>query len=258
MDISFHKREKREEKTVKILGWNTLHFYPPNNQEIADFINIKNADIISLQEMYKEEVGLHSLFTSLINFRKDDRKSLNNDHLFLTNTDIKRFFPNYKYILTSQDKAILSKFPIEFISEEKLFHGFGYFIAKIKFESQEVYFINAHMPYKFNMTFGYEEKKTIFDKLYTDIENLKGKKIILEGDFNAAKSSYFIRKLFSILKEGLEENKTGFLHTWHNAFPIWRIDYFFHSKNIKCVRAEIFDPQNFSDHKGLITEIVID
>ncbi len=72
-------------------------------------------------------------------------------------------------------------------------------------------------------------------------------KVILCGDFNDTPASYTYHKIFENLKDAFIEKGNGFGRTYAGKFPQFRIDYIFHSKDLKCTQF-IRSEETFTDH----------
>lgn len=255
LDYSFFSFNKENsKKKIKILDMNNLYFYPKNPQELVSFIDKQNVDIICLQELWTTDEVEWISKKPLLKF-----PSLR----IYTEDEIKNLFPKDLCIITSADRAIISKTPLEKISEyiqENYFCKFGYIIAKTDINNHEISIINVHMPIKLNKYFGFEERREAFESLYKDIKEFQkdNKRFIITGDFNTTKSSKFIQKLFKILPEGIVENNVGIFSSWHvQKLPLWRLDFLFHSRNIICSDAKLVK-NKYSDHKHIEAEFSID
>jgi len=254
-DFTFFKKKKKTANlnTIKFVGWNTLYFHPKNPQLIADEILGKKPDIIFVQELFKISDKLKD--TSFV----DNMKNFEDPIGYLKKDDIKRYFPDFKYIETSFDRGIISKYPVKVLKEHAINTKFGYFIASVLVNEKEIILVNVHMSFIPNFTFGFDEKKEAFRNLYEDLDLYKDKNIIINGDFNASKSSNFIRNLFNKFNEAISENVFGLHTSWSVKFPFWRLDFLFFKKsdNFDIVSAKLFENGELSDHKGIEAQIRI-
>lgn len=72
-------------------------------------------------------------------------------------------------------------------------------------------------------------------------------KIILCGDFNDTPASYAYHLISKGLKDAFAEKGSGFGRTYAGKFPQFRIDYIFHSKEMKCTQFSRSE-ETFTDH----------
>lgn len=72
-------------------------------------------------------------------------------------------------------------------------------------------------------------------------------KIILCGDFNDTPASYSYNLISDDLKDAFVEKGSGFGRTYAGKFPQFRIDYIFHSKDMKCTQFTRSE-ETFTDH----------
>jgi endonuclease/exonuclease/phosphatase family metal-dependent hydrolase len=81
--------------------------------------------------------------------------------------------------------------------------------------------------------------------------------VIVCGDFNDVPVSYTYRKMRGELNDSYLEAGKGFGTTYMGKFPSFRIDFIFHSKDIKCVNFNIPDVY-LSDHFPVTSEFVLE
>jgi hypothetical protein len=76
----------------------------------------------------------------------------------------------------------------------------------------------------------------------------------MTGEHNLTKSSNFIKKLFTNYSEAINDTNFGPFLSWHTSLLLWRLDFMFYIKSSKfyATQAKFFDPEGFSDHKGII------
>ncbi len=82
--------------------------------------------------------------------------------------------------------------------------------------------------------------------VHASIKNCKYK-IILCGDFNDTPASYSYNLISEDLKDAFVEKGSGFGRTYAGKFPQFRIDYIFHSKDLKCTQFTRSE-ETFTDH----------
>jgi endonuclease/exonuclease/phosphatase family metal-dependent hydrolase len=72
-------------------------------------------------------------------------------------------------------------------------------------------------------------------------------KVILCGDFNDTPASYAYHIISKDLKDAFVEKGNGFGRTYAGKFPQFRIDYIFHSRDMKCTQFARSE-ETFTDH----------
>lgn len=80
--------------------------------------------------------------------------------------------------------------------------------------------------------------------------------VLVCGDFNDTPASYTYRTLKGNLSDGFQSCGKGYQHTFRGLFKLLRIDYIFHSPEIKAVRY-VSPSLKWSDHNPVIMEIEI-
>lgn len=80
--------------------------------------------------------------------------------------------------------------------------------------------------------------------------------ILLCGDFNDTPASYTYKHLKGDLKDGFKSAGNGYEYTFRGGYNLLRIDYIFHSDDLKAVRY--YSPgTDWSDHHMIILETEI-
>jgi len=77
------------------------------------------------------------------------------------------------------------------------------------------------------------------------------------GDFNLTPSAKYLIHLQDAFTDSWRESGGGFGATWHNPFPLFRIDYIFHSRHLRTLECWTIG-NNFSDHRGMMAVVVSD
>lgn len=77
------------------------------------------------------------------------------------------------------------------------------------------------------------------------------KPLLLCGDFNSIPSSFIYKEIRKSLTDGFRESGNGYEYTYRKLFNLFRIDYIFHSKDIKSIEYKSYD-LDYSDHKPVI------
>ena len=80
--------------------------------------------------------------------------------------------------------------------------------------------------------------------------------VILCGDFNDIPYSYTYNMLKSTLEDGFSTCGKGFMYTFKGAMQMARIDYIFHSKDLKGI-TYYSEPIEYSDHNPVIMRLEI-
>ena len=76
-------------------------------------------------------------------------------------------------------------------------------------------------------------------------------KTILCGDFNDTPNSYTYHQIHKYLNDSFMETGNGFGFTF-KELPLLRIDYMFHSSNIKATYFTVKREQGMSDHDYIV------
>ncbi len=77
--------------------------------------------------------------------------------------------------------------------------------------------------------------------------------VIICGDFNDTPMSYTYNLFYSKYIDAFRNSSSGLGVTYAGRVPAGRIDYIFHSKNIKTSNFQI-QKEVFSDHKAISCE----
>ena len=96
------------------------------------------------------------------------------------------------------------------------------------------------------------KRATQLDELLTVLDN-SPHQTLLCGDFNEVPNSYFYRTISGRLSDSFLEVGSGFGTTLISRLPAIRIDYVFHSSNIKAVSHTIIQ-RELSDHYPVLFE----
>ena len=264
LDFTFfvpkNNKEKNDCSTISFLDMNTLFFYPSDKSDLIEYINKKDKDIVFLQEAFIpdsiESIKIKKTFPLAKVIGILDQKFLRT-----------AFEEKYPYMVQGMDRVILSKTPLTIVRDYQIGKEFGYIVAKTLIDGKEIHLMNVHMPFidskkgSLDYTFGYNLRKTAFNELVKDIEIIEKDKglFILSGDFNTAKSSFFILNLFKKYKEGITEKQLGLHISWHSEhYPFWRMDFLFIPQNesLDYVRTNLIKTK-YSDHKGIEAQFIL-
>ncbi len=99
-------------------------------------------------------------------------------------------------------------------------------------------------------------KRTAQTQALCDIVRQSPHPVILCGDLNSIPSSYTYHILSGLLKDGFKEGGTGYMYTYRLAKRLLRIDYVFHSPELRCTSYRSPDWDLCSDHNPVLSELV--
>jgi endonuclease/exonuclease/phosphatase family metal-dependent hydrolase len=88
------------------------------------------------------------------------------------------------------------------------------------------------------------------DSVYNCIHRNSLHRTIVCGDFNDVPGSYTYRRIRTGLKDAWVEKGSGWGHTFHEHFFLFRIDYILYSQDFQCIEIKR-DKVDFSDHYPL-------
>jgi len=263
--------EKDEKPDLSILSYNVRlfdKFYwdvnKSTHKEIIDFIAIKNADIVCLQEFHSMRKSKFSAFDTIMKLPKSK------------NFYISRIVESHT--LHHAGLAVFTKFPI--IKSEILVSGklrevcifcdlkigsdtirlYNIHLESIMLRAEEISInkdlekqkINVRRSYR-KMQFAYEkraEQVTVISKHIA----LSPYKVIVCGDFNDNPVSYAYRIVNQNLNDAFCSAGTGFAFTYADGIPFLRIDYILHQNEIQIIDFQIIKIYH-SDHFPLWCEI---
>jgi endonuclease/exonuclease/phosphatase family metal-dependent hydrolase len=272
------KTENVPENCIKILSYNVMRFdmfrkHTPNNPNpIIQYILDQDADIICIQE-YGATVNPNKSYLGCDELKKIFKSTPYQyiDRLTPSN-------PNRIYGV-----AIFSKYPI--LKTEKIPYNSQYngsIISELDINGRKVTLVNNHLESN-KLS---EDERTGYYDLTKDIntENLenfthmmfkrlapayktralqaqlvdksirenKNPYIIVCGDFNDTPISYVRRKIKGNLEDAFVNSGNGMGITFNKYRFLFRIDYIFHSKNMKAYNCRVGKLKS-SDHYPLST-----
>lgn len=99
-------------------------------------------------------------------------------------------------------------------------------------------------------------KRTGQTQIICDIVRQSPYPVILCGDLNSLPSSYTYHVLSNLLKDGFKEGGTGYMYTYRLAKRLLRIDYVFHSPQLRCISYRSPNWDLCSDHNPVMSELV--
>lgn len=274
--FGFLKNISQENKPVlKILSYNVKLFDLYNwtnnintRNEIFNIIDKENADILCFQEFYKEDINRFNTLDTLLKFQ--DAKYYHDEYSQIkANT-------YYFGIITLSKYPIVNKGLFKFKNSDNIC-----IYSDIVYNNDTLRVYNNHLE---SIRFDIEDHSFI-DNLEIDEIKLKGIKsiytrlkeafvkrseqvdmisyhiaqspypVIVCGDFNDTPVSYAYRKLKRNLKDSFKESGSGFGKTYTGKFPSFRIDYIFHSEDMKCIDFNIIK-KSYSDHYPIVGKLV--
>jgi endonuclease/exonuclease/phosphatase family metal-dependent hydrolase len=274
-----HRKTKNvPENCIKILTYNVMRFHhlhthtPQKPNPIIQYIIDCDADIVCLQEYA---------------YATHDKKALSNTDIVkaLKGTPY-NYFQQIKTLYAGRQNyglAIFSKYPI--LSVEKAPYTSEYngtFVAELDVNGKRVTIINNHlesnrlsedertgyvdMTNDINtekieafthtmhkrLTPAYKKRARQAELIAQIIEENKNPYIIVCGDFNDTPLSYTRHKIKGDLQDAFVESGNGMGITYNLHRFLFRIDYIFHSKNIKAYNCTVGKLKD-SDHYPVYT-----
>jgi endonuclease/exonuclease/phosphatase family metal-dependent hydrolase len=227
------------------------------NDQILTFINIKNPDILCIQE-YSTTA-------------KIDLKVYQHKYIFMQGEKIK----------TGQ--AIFSKFPIinqgnidfpnsnntvifaDIKKGKDLIRVYNIHLESIKISpdvseiSKDINSVNQEQSqkvfYRISEAFKKQQQQAEMIKTHKENCNLP---IIICGDMNNSAFSYVYRNIKGTLNDAFEEAGKGFGATYRFKYFPARIDYIFADDNIQVKKFESFDGFQNSDHFPIMAKLFVE
>jgi len=253
--VPLHKSSKIDthiENHLRVASLNTHSFSNGKYntlEEIKFLLDYYNIDVVCFQE-YREINDQDSLLFA---------NKLSNYPYHIIN----------KKDLSKARLAIFSKYPLTNVSLD----GFRFFnnsviSGEITTAGKKYKIINTHLQTTGLSLYRIKKNSTLSFKRYNTnnsiridqisyIQNMISSSktpIILCGDFNEPPTGYCYRIINRLLKDTFKEKGSSYPNTITGFFNLLRIDYIFHSKDIKCHYFYI-DRHNLSDHTMQITEL---
>lgn len=235
---------KNDLSDLKIVSFNTKGGKTAGEQNIEEYLNSQNADVLLLQEESGNGLNFSGYTRGSIKaltavFTKHeivDEKLIDPDSEYIrsygTQTDIKIRGKIYRFINVylhpfKFEKSMVKLDGNNVQDEEKIKNIVKRLIPTFKIHQEEVAAI----------------RKAVESSPYP---------VILAGDFNSVPNSYEYYHLSEDLKDAFMETGRGSATSFHDyKFPI-RIDYIFSSKSIQPVRYTVDRSVRISDHFPVI------
>ena len=273
-----NKDAEISENGFNILSFNVRLFdlYSWNENEntpsaIFEFINNKEFDFICFQEFYTKNSG--DLTESFI------KKSL--DKKYFKHIEYTIENRNYNYgIATYSIYPIVNRGVINFSNSSN-----STIYTDVIIENDTVRIFNNHLQSirfnKNNYSFITNSKALQDDERLKEIKDISFRlrdafikrasqaniisnyiknspyPVIVCGDFNDVPASYTYKKMKSDLNDSFVEAGKGIGTTYMGKFPSFRIDFIFHSEDIKCMNFEIPDIK-LSDHYPVTGRFILE
>jgi endonuclease/exonuclease/phosphatase family metal-dependent hydrolase len=268
----FGKKVNNLENDIKIMSYNVNLFQlyswskvPPTHNQIFEFIEKENIDIVCLQEFY------------LVNDKFSEKQAGSQfDGNMHIGCIIKR--PNSAYGL-----ATYSRYPIINSGEIKFENSANACIfTDLKVDKDTVRVYNIHLQslrlkernLNFLLNQSYRKDTQKMDEIkdlsfrFRDAVQKRVKQVeivtnhifssphpaIVCGDFNDSPISYNYRQMRRNLNDAFIEAGAGVGHTYKGFFPSFRIDYILYNQSFKATSYS--SPRvNYSDHYPVVTTL---
>jgi vancomycin resistance protein VanJ len=239
-------------RTLTVMSYNVTMGFPGVGQ-ILSIIESENPDVIGLQELSPQVAEALS--------RLDERYP---------------YQSLYPQPVCCAGSGVLSRFPILHDEAFPLIEGghlYQHLILDV--EGRTLHLLNVHpKPPKVSWQWpgdsllfiptGYDAtaRDREIDRLIEQLDSLDGTVVVL-GDFNMTDQSAGYKKLTRRLNDGYREAGWGLGHTFPDVdkvgsipvpFPLVRIDYVFHSRDVTAVRATV-GANGGPDHRFLVAEL---
>ncbi|MFC2151871.1 endonuclease/exonuclease/phosphatase family protein [Bacteroidota bacterium] len=276
------KKSKQEtetsEKKFSILSFNIrlfdLYEWDENENtqdEIFEFINTSQFDVICFQEFFTKNSGY-------LTKRKILRKL---EDKYYTHIDYTIENKNYNYgIATFSKYPIVNRGVINFsnssnssiytdvLINEDTVRIFNNHLQSIRFNKNNYSFITNSKALKdderlkeikdisFRLRDAFIKRASQAEILSKHIKN-SPYPVIVCGDFNDVPVSYTYRKMKNNLNDSFIEAGKGIGTTYMGKFPSFRIDFIFHSEDIRCIDFDIPNIR-LSDHYPVTSEFVLE
>lgn len=261
-------------RDLKIMSYNVriFNYYNLKNRietrnNIIKFLQKENADVLCFQEFYHQENSL--------NFKTRDTlisilKAKNYHERYTHEMTGKQFFG----VVTFSKYPIINKGGIKFENDDNNYciytdivkntdtiRVFNAHLGSIRLKSKDYAIFGEDKNQKKHKIDTVQQNiigrlKLAFKKRAVQIETVKAEvkkspyPIILCGDFNDTPVSYCYRQIVSQLTDVFIESGNGIGTTYIGKMPSNRIDYIFHSSQLKGTEFVIHDV-NYSDHKPI-------
>lgn len=264
------------EKVIKVLTYNVEGFRnevakDAEDHPVLEYIAKTDADIVCLQEYMISKTG-HSMIT-----QKDINRILNK-YPYHSITGLESSGRYHIYGL-----ACFSKYPIENTHEVIFDNSYnGAAVYTINIDDSLYTVVNTHLEsnqitaqdkklysnfiqnkdsvkldevtsnIRTRLGRAYRKRAQQVQKINSYLESQTTEGTIICGDLNDTPISYTYHQLKGDLKDSYSTTAFGPSITYNKDFFLFRIDYIFHSKDLKAYKTKI-DRVRYSDHYPLYT-----
>lgn len=267
-------------KALKLMSYNVRIFNVYDLDEnintrnsIFNFIKAQDADIYCFQEFYHQE--------SPSNFKTRDT--------LITFLDTKNYHERYTHEMTGKKffgLATFTKFPIihkggisfnndannyciytDILKDRDTIRIFNAHIGSIRLKGDDLNLFKGINKESINkkeeqikgivhrLTLAFQKRAVQIEKIMAEVKKSPHPSILC-GDFNDTPVSYCYKKITKQLTDAFKETSNGTGTTYIGKIPSNRIDYIFHSKQVKPYEFMVHDV-NFSDHKPISSYLEI-
>ncbi len=239
-------------------------------EKIFRLIQKENPDILCFQEFYYEENGDFKTKEAIISFVKTPYYQEKYTH----EMSGKRFFG----VITLSKFPIVNQGEIAFENDDNNFciysdivknsdtiRVYNTHLSSIRFKKEDYEYMENDKENQDNLKntkriasrlmIAYQKRESQTKKI---LENVKKSPypVILCGDFNDTPISYCYHEFSSVLQDSFKEKGNGISSSYIGDFPSFRIDYIFHSPELRCTQYEIKNV-HLSDHKPLLVSLAL-
>lgn len=279
--VSFGLTHKSNAETelLKVMSYNVklfdLYNRPHNivtRNKIIELIKDQSPNIICLQEFYTDDTNTFNTLDTLLktlqakNYHTEYLKTVLEKHHFGLAT-----FSTY---------PIINRDRVAIFSERD--NGCIYTDVKIGNDTLRIYNIHLQSIHLSNVVYIDSVLKTrtreifehstknIISKLFGAfrkrapqadevVQHMKNCRypIIVCSDLNDTPSSYTYRTVKNNLADAFKETGMGFGETYAGKIPFLRIDYIFHSTNLKAIEFNVI-PEKLSDHYPICSKLYLE
>lgn len=279
--FQIRQEQKIPEHSIKIMSYNVRLFGLYNNNSnkyeldsIIGLINKENPNILFIQEYYCDEKESFPTRSNLL--KVGDLKYFSNN---FTLTNKKHHFGTAIFcsypiinsaVVDFGKKTGNSCMYCDVVINNDTLRLFNVHLASIHFGKEDYNFINELSSNNNESPNIKQNSLKIFRKLRkayktraTQVEILTKEiikspyRVLIAGDFNDPPISYTYNSILGLdLLDAFKEAGNGWTSTFVGIFPFFRIDYIFHSKEIKSYRYRTIE-KKFSDHYPITCYIKI-
>ncbi len=268
IDLTGSDRQKGE-RSLQVMSFNVrlfgLYEWGTNKKtrdRIIRFLQAEQPDLLCIQEYF------YSKEKDYFDTRAPLKKALEADQVhqeFAHEASSKHYFG----IATYSKRPIVGKGKVEFPKGQKNICIY----SDIAFSEDTVRVYNAHLGSirtrgdKLNSFKGWRsivgKLKRAFvrraeqvDRVVTHMKR-SPHPIILCGDLNDTPISYAYNRFDAFLQDSFTESGSGFGITYRGEMPSFRIDYIFHSEDLRSFDHEVI-PEELSDHRPIQCKVQVE